>query len=200
MKEHLYTQALGGLDEPLIEAHLTERDRLCKQKAQRTRRLAASAACAALVAVGIGVGVVKLIGPSDTPVRELGDVAIPYDHVAIHYLTPDGRRAEVTQYLSCDAVSIFTAWRTLNALDESVHLIQTHTASNGEESYEWIWEYEGEGGAHYRPGDKFCLTITVAGLEPYLDGERGDALLESLKTTLSGYTGLTYERVEVVLK
>ncbi len=204
MKESLYNRVLDGLDECLIEDHLTEQARLRGRKIRRTRRVAASAACVALVAVGVGVGILvdNLNVHFDEPAHELGDVVIPYDHVTIHYVTPDGHTDKTTQYLPCDSVSIFAAWKTQNGLGEEIDLIQTLTVSNGEESYEWIWEYEGEGEGviSYRPGDKFYLTITLAGSDACFSGEAGEALKESLKKTLSGYTGLTYETVEVVFE
>ncbi len=204
MKENLYAQALDGLDERLIEEHLQTKKDLQVRRMRRKRLITASAACAALVAVGVGVGILmdNMNVHFDEPAHELGDVVIPYDHVTIHYVTPDGEAAEIRRELSCDAYSIFAAWKEQNGLGEDIRLVKTHTASNGVESYEWIGEYEGEGEGviSYRPGDKFYLTITLAGSDACFAGEDGEVLKESLKKTLSGYTGLTYETVEVVFE
>ncbi len=202
MNTNLYDRALDGLDPELIEEHLQKKEALALRAVRRRRMTVAAAACVALVAVGVGVGIAmdNMNGFHEKPVHELGDVVIPYGHVAIHYITPDGHTAEATQYLPCDSQSIFAAWRAQNGIGEDVELIQTHTVSTGAESYQWIWEYEdlGEGGVSYRPGDKFHLTITLAGSDACFAGEGGEALMESLKKTLSGYTGLAYETVEVV--
>ncbi len=199
MKNNLYTHALDGLDEALLEEHLQQKTRLDTRTQHRNRWLTATAACVALMAISAGAWVMwdHMNAHYDEPAPELKDVEIAQGDVVIHYITPEGHPAHITRYLFCDAQSIFAAWRTQNGLGEDVRLMQTHTSSNGEE---WIGEFEGEGVVGYRPGDKMYLTITVKGLEPYLAAEGGDALLESLKQTLSGYTGLTYETVEVVFE
>ncbi len=190
---------MSHLDPDLVDAHLTAKQTRRLRTTASRRWIAAGAACLGVVMIGIGAATVwdHMHVHYDEPTPELEDVAIAEDFVNIRYVTPDGRIDVVRQYLSCDAYSIFAAWRIQNGLGEDATLVQTRTRSNG---IEWTEEYEGEGVVGYAPGDKFYLTITVRGLEPYLAGEHGDALLESLKQTLGGYTGITYESIDVVLE
>ncbi len=199
MKKEAFDTAMNYLDTDLIDSHMRDRSTHHMRARRRRQYTAATAACVAVVLVGVGATMVwdHLNVHYDEPTHEMNDVVIAEDYVTIRYITADGQIREVRQYLRCDAYSIFAAWRTQNGLGEEVKLIRTHTASNG---IEWTDEFEGEGVVGYRPGDKFYLTITVEGLAPYLETVTGDILLESLKQTLGGYTGMVYESIEVILQ
>ncbi len=227
MNQKQLDNALNHLDADLIEGYLQETESRGRRALPRLRRLEAVAASLVLVAIGVGIALAWREGQIhyDEPVGnpELGnseyatrvdpngyvvdpgfidsaegwELVIENGPVWIHYVTAEGKTERVKVELPYAPQNIFAVWREKNGLGEDVKLISTRVNSNGvEETY----EFEGEGVVSYRPGDRFSLTVTVEGLEPYLTDENRSALLEALKQTMSGYQGREFEAVEVVLE
>ncbi len=199
MNEKHFQNALNHMEETLIETHLQQKTAL-RARTVRHRRMAAVAASLAVVTATVGVvalirGDISLGEHGTNPGQELSDVAFSTENVWIYYVAEDGTLARKQVYLTCEAQSIFSVWRTKNGLGDEVRLTGHRSEGNGQS---WTYEYEGEGVAVHKPGDRYTLTLTVAGLEPYLTEGRREVLLDSLKKTMTEYTSVPYTEVNIV--
>ncbi len=200
MNETYLQNALNHLDEDLIESHIQARDVSRKNRRAPKWILPVAASLAVTAAVGMAVGVMRgpfvFDEPVGKPPQEMLDVAISTEYVWVYSVGDDGILVRDKQLLSCEAQTVFAAWREANGFGEDVRLTDHRSEGNGQT---WTYEFEGEGVAVHKPGDTYTLTLTVEGLEAYLTPDIREPVLESLKKTMTGYSSTPYASVQILL-
>ncbi len=89
---------------------------------------------------------------------------------------------------------MFAAWKKKNGIGEDVQLLDFETWSNRTTGVK-------DGMVEHIPGDYHCLYLTVSkSLETYYNRVDETLLLESLKQTMTGYSGVEYQEYHLMLE
>ncbi|MBQ8683941.1 MAG: hypothetical protein IJ518_05440 [Clostridia bacterium] len=174
-----------------------------KQPARKRGWLAVGALAACLVLVlcsplmialrGANSAAPEGIGGDKTGDAENGDLAIQYADTRIYYVDGDTVRYAV-RYLPQTAEEIFTAWREKNDIGGEVVLLDAVIEDNG------TTVDNGETVEH-TVGDYFILRLTVSeNLKEYFEALDEALLLDSLKHTMTGYSGIDFDEYHLQLR
>lgn len=130
------------------------------------------------------------------PGRDGGEMAVGQDYVEIYYVDGDEIQCQ-EKWMRLSAEDIFNAWREKNGLGNEVKFIGVTICGDGKTTG---WEFEGENVAS-EVGDYLVYTLTIAkSIENYYDTLDSGLLLESLKQTMTGYSGVEYDEYHLILE
>ena len=111
------------------------------------------------------------------------------------YYVDNGKIERERVKLPCTAQNVFITWKHLNNIADDVKLLDCKIISNGSESTS---EFEGEGVVNYEQGDYFILNITVtANLQSH---KNYDELVKSLEKSMTEYSNIDFDEVNVIFK
>ena len=126
-----------------------------------------------------------------------GDGMIGQEYVWIYYVNGEEIRSE-QELLRLSPEIIFNAWRDKNGLQDDVKFIKVNINSSGKTTES---EFEGENAENNGVGSyrTYYLTITKS-IENYYDNINSELLLESLKRTMTEYSGFEYNEYHLILE
>ena len=199
MNNYLFVDAVSYLDVDLLKKHLEKKERLRINPSRKRKRniIRWTAAVAACVCMLCGTNMIiqyipvryelEYIYGGSNGVNEF----VLDKNVWIYYVDHSSmKRERVT--LPCNAENVFITWKHLNHIGDEVHLLEYELISN---TYESSIDYEGEGVANNAPGNYFILNITVSSeLRTYANY---DALVSSLKKTMTGYLNIDIDVIKI---
>ena len=199
MNNYLFVDAVSYLDVDLLKKHLEKKERLRinPRRKNRTNIIRWTAAVAACVCMLCGTNMIiqyipvryelEYICGGSNGVNEF----VLDKNVWIYYVDHSSmKRERVT--LPCNAENVFTTWKHLNHIGDEVHLLKYELISN---TYESSIDYEGEGVANNAPGNHYVLKMTVSSeLRTYANY---DALVSSLKKTMTGYLNIDIDVIKI---
>jgi len=185
--------AIGQIsDEKIMEADSNALMQAKPLKAKLIRWMPAAACLTVALALAVMIPLMQRDGGTPaigtgTPAHEIADIAVVYDYLDIYYVTDENTIVSESVYTKYDAEDIFSKWAELNKV-EGVALIRYWFSDNGTET---IREFPGDPNnsiVEYTVGDHYTLDITLSSeFASYADGENGQLLIESLKTTFTNY-------------
>lgn len=205
MNEFVLVDAIGCLGADLLEEHLEKKEKLRgrvrKQKKMQLFRWAAAAAACFLLIVSASIGYQYIPTRYELDYSYIGsngeNINIADENVWIYYVDGTGiKRERVT--VPCTAENVFITWKHLNGIGDEVKLISFKIVSNGIES---SFELMGENVTSYKPGDWFAVNITISeNIKNYGHGGKYDALMQSLKRSMTEYSGIDFDEVNIILE
>ena len=199
MNNYLFVDAVSYLDVDLLKKHLEKKERLRINPSRKRKRniIRWTAAVAACVCMLCGTNMIiqyipvryelEYIYGGSNGVNEF----VLDKNVWIYYVDHSSmKRERVT--LPCNAENVFITWKHLNHIGDEVHLLEYELISN---TYESSIDYEGEGVANNAPGNHYVLNMTVSSeLRTYANY---DALVSSLKKTMTGYLNIDIDVIKI---
>ena len=199
MNNSLFVDAVSYLDVDLLKKHLEKKERLRINPSRKRKRniIRWTAAVAACVCMLCGTNMIiqyipvryelEYIYGGSNGVNEF----VLDKNVWIYYVDHSSmKRERVT--LPCNAENVFITWKHLNHIGDEVHLLEYELISN---TYESSIDYEGEGVANNAPGNHYVLNMTVSSeLRTYANY---DALVSSLKKTMTGYLNIDIDVIKI---
>lgn len=205
MNKYLVTDAISYLDADLLAKHLEKKENL-KNKASIEKKKSilkwSGIAAACLVVVILATFVVQYI----PEIYELDynytgsngeDVYILDKNVWIYYVDGSNIRRERVS-LPCTAENIFITWKYLNDIGDDVVLISYQINSNGIGDSS---SFEGEDVDNYKQGNYRVLNITISkNIENYIEGKNYNNLITSLKRSMTEYSNLEFDEVNVAFE
>lgn len=126
-----------------------------------------------------------------------GESGAEYKEVWIYYVE-NGEMAGERQYLPAQVSEIFNAWRQQNKIGDEVELLDCQMESYSETGA----PQSSEEGIDSHENEDYCvLYVTVSkNLETYYHNGNEELLLESLKKTMTEYSGLEWDEYHLLLK
>jgi hypothetical protein len=205
MNKYLITDAISYLDADLLAKHLEKKENL-KNKASIEKKKSilkwSDIAAACLVVVILATFVVQYIPVSyELDYNYTGsngeDVYILDKNVWIYYVDGSNIRRERVN-LPCTAENIFITWKYLNDIGDDVVLISYQINSNGIGDSS---SFEGEDVDNYKQGNYRVLNITISkNIENYIEGKNYNNLITSLKRSMTEYSNLEFDDVNVAFE
>lgn len=205
MNKYLVADAISYLDTDLLAEHLKKKEKL-KNKSNSKKKMSilkwSGVVAACLVVVILATFVVQYIPVSyELDYCYTGsngeDAYILDENVWIYYVEGENIRRERVN-LPCTAENVFITWKYLNDIGDDVVLISYEIKSNG------IWDsssFEGEGVDDYKQGNYRVLNITISkNIENYIEGKNYNNLITSLKRSLTEYSNLDFDEVNVAFE
>ncbi len=205
MNKYLVADAIGYLDADLLAEHLKKKEKL-KNRSNSGKKTSilkwSSLAAACLVVVILATFVVQYIPVSyELDYCYTGsngeDAYILDENVWIYYVDGSNIRRERVN-LPCTAENVFITWKYLNDIGDDVVLISYEIKSNG------IWDsssFEGEDVDNYKQGNYRVLNIRISkNIENYIEGKNYNNLITSLKRSMTEYSNLEFDEVNVVFE
>jgi hypothetical protein len=185
--------AIGQIsDEKIMEADSNALMQAKPLKAKLIRWMPAAACLAVALALAVAIPLMQrdrgtpAIG-TEVYAPEIAEIAVVYDYLDIYYVTDENTIVSESVYTKYDAEDIFSKWAELNKV-EGVTLVHYFFSDNGAET---VIEYPDDPSnsiVQYTVGDRYTLDITLSPeFASYADGENGQLLIESLKTTFTNY-------------
>lgn len=196
MKSIDLLEAIGEIDEKLLETANKKK----KSKKAIIISFAAAVACVALIFTSyfpFEKDPKDDFAVSSGEVNSGGEAAVlASDDISIYYVE-NGEIKSETKHLECAPETIFNVWKSKNNISDEVKLISSKIESNGTTS---SYEVAGQKVMAYTIGDYFVYNITVSkNLENYY-GENKELLLEALKKTMTGYSYMSFDEVNLILE
>lgn len=202
MNNYEFADAISCLDAEILEKHLEKKDKLRVKLKNRkkTRILKWSGVVAACLAVAIMTTfAVQYIPVSyDLDYSYIGnngeDSFVLDENVWIYYVDGSNVRRERVN-LPCTAENVFITWKYLNNIGNDVVLISCQINSNA------IWDpsmFEGEPFDNYKLGDYYILNLTISkNIEKYIEGRDYNNFIVSLKRSMTEYSNIDFDEVNV---
>lgn len=121
------------------------------------------------------------------------EVGIATENVWIYYVEA-GEICKEQRLVKLQPADIFELWKKKNGIGPEVQLLECELRSNA--TTKQIGEV-----VKHTLGDYFALYLTVSkSLESYYEQTDEALLLDSLKQTMTGYSGLTYQEYHLILE
>ena len=201
MTQDKLTDAITELDSDILERYVRMKKTLAEKKRPNHRVWVkwASAVAACFVLIFAVTFITQYIPTEyDLNYSYIGtngkETYIADKNVWIYYVDSGDIERERVK-LPCTAENVFITWKHLNTIGDEVELIEYKIVSNGNESTS---EFEGQGVANYEPGDYFVLNITVTkNLQSY---EEYELLIDSLEKSMSEYSNIDFDEINVLFK
>jgi hypothetical protein len=197
--------AISWLDADMLEQHLKKKGlwkiQSTKQKKTNVISWVAAVVASLLLVTSLGIGYQYIPTRYELDYSYTGnngeEVGVLDENVWIYYVDGSGvKRKRVT--LPCTAENVFITWKHLNGIGDDVKLICYEIVSNGTERPTQI---AGEDVIGYTPGDRFTANITVSKtIENYGQGSGYNKLLETLKRSMTSYSNIDFDEVNIILK
>lgn len=194
MKTPRIANAIGHIDDDLVSNSVESK----KKKNNHWVKWGSLAACFALLIIAGTFFIQYIPTEYDLNYSYIGsdgqEMIIADKSVWIYYIDGGNIKHERVK-LPCTAENIFITWKHLNNIGSEVELLEYEIVSNDSESTS---EFEDEGVANYKPGDYFVLNITISdNLNSY---DNQVKLIESLKKTMTDYSNIDFDEVNVIFK
>lgn len=120
------------------------------------------------------------------PDVESSDLVLAEDDVTVYHVK-DGAVIGTVQHLPLAPQPVFAAWREANGIGDEVKLLDVAIEDNS------VTVDNGDTVEH-TAGDYFILRLTVtANLRDYYEALEETLLLDSLKRTMTGYSGIEFD-------
>ena len=186
--------AIGQIsDEKIMEADRNALMQAKPLKAKWIKWMPAAACLTVVLALAVAIPLMQRDGGTpaigtEVYAPELNiDIAVVYDYLDIYYVTDENTIVSESVYTKYDAEDIFSKWAELNKV-EGVTLIHYSFSDNGTETIIENPDDPSNSIVQYTAGDYYTLDITLSPeFSIYADGENGQLLIESLKTTFINY-------------
>lgn len=193
MKPEDILDAIGNVDETCIKK--------AKEKKKSNKAVwitvTSIAACLALI---VSIPYVffffhRISNGSSGPHNE--EIVIGQDYVWIYYV--DGEKiSRQKEWHELSAEVIFNAWKDKNEIGNDVEFIKVIIDSDGKTTES---EFDGEGVVEHEVGNYRVYNLTISkSIENYYDAIDSELLLESLKQTMTGYSGFEYDEYHLILE
>lgn len=131
--------------------------------------------------------------PGDEPTHDV-EIVPAYDDIWIYY-AQDGQMARAEEYCTLQPSSVFALWKEKNGIGDEVELIECRI--DGDSATATV-EDNGEDTVSHEVGNHFILNVTVSkNIEAYYQPIGRELLLESLKQTMTGYSGLVFDACNI---
>ena len=180
-------------------------DDVCVKKAKAKKKshkavwitIGSIVACLALV-VCMPYVLFFLKGAYDSNPGNAGEeMAVGWDYVRIYYVDGDEIKQQ-KEWLRLSAEDIFNVWKEKNGLGDDVELIRVIIDSNSKTA---VSEFDGEGVVNHEVGNYHIYNLTITkSIENYYDTIDRELMLESLKRTMTGYSGIEYDEYHLILE
>ncbi|MCH5198827.1 MAG: hypothetical protein J1E34_07975 [Oscillospiraceae bacterium] len=192
MKAGDILDAIGNIDEACVKR--------AKEKTKSHKPVWIVGCVAACLAVAVFVPFVLFFwgAPQNAAPPDYGvDSAIGKEYVWIYYVDGEEIRRE-NEWLKLSPEIIFNAWRDKNGLGDEVKFIKVNIDTGGKTAES---EFESEKAENNEIGSYrvYNLTITKS-IENYYDNINSELLLESLKRTMTEYSGFEYNEYHLMLE
>ena len=205
MNKYLIADAINYLDTDMLAEHLKKKEKL-KSRSKSGKKTSiikwSGIAAACLVVVILATFVVQYIPVSyELDYCYTGsngeDAYILDENVWIYYVDGSNIRRERVN-LPCTAENVFITWKYLNDIGDDVVLISYQINSNGIEDSS---SFEGEDVDNYKQGNYRVLNITISkNIEKYIEGKNYNDLITSLKRSMTEYSNLEFDEVNVAFE
>ncbi len=205
MNKYLVTDAISYLDADLLANHLEKKENLNNKASSKKKKSIfkwTGIAAACLVVAILATFAVQYIPVSyELDYSYTGsngeDVYILDKNVWIYYVDGSNIRRERVN-LPCTAENVFITWKYLNDIGDDVVLISYQINSNGIEDSS---PFEGEDVDNYKQGNYRVLNITISkNIENYIEGKNYNNLITSLKRSMTEYSNLEFDEVNVAFE
>lgn len=204
MNNYLFIDAVSYLDADLLAEHLERKEKLKRKvKSKKINILRWSGIAASFCALLFVISVVIQYIPStyELDYSYTGsngeDTYISNKSVWIYYAEDSGVKRERVN-LPCSAENVFLTWKYLNDIDDDVTLISYEIKSNG------VWDsssFDGENVENYKPGNYYILNITISqNIKNYINDKDYDALITSLKRSMTEYSNIEFDEVNIMFE
>ena len=139
----------------------------------------------------------KRPGDAETGKENPGDKA-PETSVASAdvwiYFVQDGEICKERYRMNLQAEVVFDRWRAENGIGEEVQLLECEIRSKA------ITEQQGEADSHTSEYNFFMYLTVSQNLESYYEQKDEVLLLDSLRQTMTGYSGMTFQEYHLILE
>lgn len=202
MNNFLLDDAISCIDGELIEMHLKKRNALRKKKVKNKAPIWmkwSSIAVACCVMLILATFIIQYIPVSyNLDYSYTGsngeDTYILDENVWIYYVDGSNIKRERVS-LPCTAENVFITWKHLNDIGDDIVFVSCKIESNGMESGS---SFDGENVDNYKQGDYFVLNILITGnLKDYAKDENYSKLIESLKRSMTEYSNINFDEVNI---
>ncbi len=179
MKKEDFFEVLGELDDDIVKGAKTTMKKKTNWKVWGTM-----AACLAVVIMA-SAAFLPIIRTEPNPRKDdpVPEIVADIKNITIYYLSENGAIEHEIVELNCTPKDIFNEWATLNNISD-VSFIKCVYDDGGSEKQQGNM-------VEHTTGNHFTLDLTVsAEFSSYVESERGDLLVQSLRQTFCDYISI----------